>query len=104
MVLDTGIHAKQWGYQEAIDFCVENVGWTKQNCEFEVARYAVLPGQATAYMIGMLKILELRERAQTGLEDQFDFSEFHHQILSGGSMPLNLLEVNFQQTVLDAKN
>jgi uncharacterized protein (DUF885 family) len=104
LVLDTGIHAKQWSYQEAIDFCVENVGWTNQNCEFEVARYAVLPGQATAYMIGMLKILELRERAQITLEERFELSEFHHQILSGGSMPLNLLEVNFQQTVLDAKN
>ena len=101
LVLDTGIHTKQWSYQEAIDFCVKNVGWNKSNCENQVARYAILPGQATAYMIGMLKILDLRERAITAQGEQFNLSEFHNQILSGGSMPLNLLEVYFQQNVLD---
>lgn len=94
LVVDTGIHAKKWTFDEAYDYLVENVGFDKSmvDLEFEVSRYIAWPGQATAYKIGMLKILELREKAQTELKDQFDLKEFHRVILGNGGMPLDILE------------
>ena len=58
----------------------------------EIERYLVMPGQATSYKVGMFKIMELRERAETELGDRFDIREFHDALLTGGSMPLNILE------------
>ena len=92
MVVDTGIHEKGWTFDQATDFFVDNVGWTRQDCEYEIARYTVWPGQSTSYLIGMLKILELRQYAMDQLGDQFDLKEFHNVVLSNGSMPLSMLE------------
>lgn len=92
LVVDTGIHAKKWSHQQAIDYMVENVGRSRGYLEFEVNRYVVWPGQATAYKIGMLKILELRQRAMDRLGDRFDLQEFHRVVLGNGSMPLSVLE------------
>jgi uncharacterized protein (DUF885 family) len=92
LVVDTGIHAQQWTFDQAVDFMVENTGMTQYAVEGEVSRYISLPGQATAYYIGYLKILELRQRAMDALGDQFDLKEFHNVILGSGAMPLNLLE------------
>ena len=94
LVTDTGIHAKGWDYDQALEYMRENVGFDPAvvNLEFEVSRYVVWPGQATAYKVGMLKILELREKARDELGDQFDLKEFHRVILGNGSMPLEVLE------------
>ena len=92
LVVDTGIHAKGWSYDQAADFLVENTGLSAGYMNWEVGRYAVWPGQAASYMVGMLKIRELRQMAMDSLGDQFDLKEFHNLILSNGSMPLEILE------------
>jgi uncharacterized protein (DUF885 family) len=92
LVVDTGIHSKGWSREEAIDYMVDNVGYSRTDMTREVERYIVWPGQATAYKIGMIKILELRERAAQALGDDFDIKEFHNLILGSGAMPLEILE------------
>jgi uncharacterized protein (DUF885 family) len=92
LVVDTGIHSKGWSREEAIDYMVDNVGYSRTEMTSEVERYIVWPGQATAYKIGMIKILELRERAAQALGDDFDIKEFHNLILGSGAMPLEILE------------
>jgi uncharacterized protein (DUF885 family) len=90
--VDTGIHAKGWSREQAIDYMVENVGYARSYVTSEIERYIVWPGQATAYKIGMLKIMELRERAAQALGEDFDLKEFHNLILGNGAMPLEILE------------
>jgi uncharacterized protein (DUF885 family) len=92
LVVDTGIHSKGWSREQAIDYMVENVGYSRSDVTREVERYIVWPGQATAYKIGMLKILELRERTAQALGEDFDLKEFHNLILGNGAMPLEILE------------
>jgi uncharacterized protein (DUF885 family) len=92
LVVDTGIHSKGWSREQAIDYMVENVGYARSYMTREIERYIVWPGQATAYKIGMLKILELRERAAQALGEDFDLKEFHNLILGNGAMPLEILE------------
>ena len=92
LVVDTGLHAMGWSEQQAIDFFSENAATPLPSVIAEVRRYLVIPGQATSYKIGMLKILELRERAQTELGDAFDIRDFHDVVLSGGALPLEILE------------
>jgi uncharacterized protein (DUF885 family) len=92
LVVDTGIHAKGWSREQAIDYMVENVGYARSYVTSEIERYIVWPGQATAYKIGMLKIMELRERAAQALGEDFDLKEFHNLILGNGAMPLEILE------------
>jgi uncharacterized protein (DUF885 family) len=83
LVVDTGIHAKHWTRQQAIDYGIE---------ASEVERYVVNPGQACSYMIGQLKIIELREKAKRALGDRFSFQAFHNTVLGTGSVPLDILE------------
>lgn len=92
LVVDTGIHAKRWTRQQAIDYMHEKTGMSVTEVTSEIERYIVMPGQACAYKIGMLKILELRERAKQALGASFDLKEFHNVILGGGAMPLTILE------------
>ena len=92
LVVDTGIHAKRWTFDQAVDFMVENTGMPEYSMQGEVSRYISLPGQATAYYIGYTKILELRQRAMDELGNQFDLKEFHNLILGSGAMPLDILE------------
>jgi uncharacterized protein (DUF885 family) len=92
LVVDTGLHAKGWTFDEAYDFMLNNTGQDPGLMRFEVSRYITWPGQATAYMVGMLKIMELRQRAIDRLGDQFDLKEFHRVVLANGSMPLEVLE------------
>jgi uncharacterized protein (DUF885 family) len=87
LVVDTGIHAMGWTYDQADEYHIENVGFPGS-----IARYSVWPGQATAYMTGMLKILELRERAQSELGNLYDIRDFHDAVLGNGAMPLQILE------------
>jgi uncharacterized protein (DUF885 family) len=88
LVVDTGIHSKHWTREQARTFLDENVGgWTH-----EVERYAAWPAQATGYKIGMIKILELRQRAMDQLGDRFDLKEFHNVVPGNGNVPLSILE------------
>jgi len=92
LVVDTGIHAMRWSREEAIDYMLINTGIAQSDVVAEIERYFVMPGQATAYKVGMIKILELRELAEAELGDKFDIREFHDVVLTNGSMPLDMLE------------
>jgi uncharacterized protein (DUF885 family) len=92
LVVDTGIHAKKWTYDEAVTYMVENTGLPRGQVEFEVSRYIAWPGQATAYEIGMIRILGLRREAEERLGDRFDLKAFHNVVLGSGSVPLETLD------------
>lgn len=92
LVVDTGIHSKGWTEDEAVAYCLENSPNPETTARSEVQRYFVLPGQATSYKIGMIRIQELRTQAEEELGDAFDIRGFHDTVLGGGSMPLNILE------------
>jgi len=92
LVVDTGMHSKRWTREQAIDYMVANTGMPEGEVISEIERYLVMPGQALAYKVGMLKILELRERAKTALGTKFDIHEFHDAVLTNGSMPMSVLE------------
>src|SRR5690606_18800320 len=82
LVVDTGLHAKGWSRQQAIDYGLE---------PSEIERYVVMPGQACAYMIGQLEILRLRDKARAALGEKFSLRDFHNLVLSTGTVPLELL-------------
>jgi len=92
LVVDTGIHAMKWTRQEGIDYYVNNTPNATSDGVKMVERHVVMPSQATAYKIGMLKILELRKAAKAKLGDKFDIREFHDVVLKNGPLPLNVLE------------
>ncbi|KUM51624.1 DUF885 domain-containing protein [Rheinheimera sp. EpRS3] len=92
LVVDTGLHSKGWNEQQAIDYFLEKTPIAQGAVISEVRRYIVWPGQATAYKIGMIKILELRSNAQKELGDKFDIRAFHDTVLGGGALPLSVLE------------
>ncbi|MEO1574173.1 MAG: DUF885 domain-containing protein [Pseudomonadota bacterium] len=92
LVVDSGLHYKRWTREQAIDYMHDNTGQDRASVTTEIERYLVWPGQATAYKIGMLKILELRERARDALGEKFDIRAFHRTVLENGDIPLFLLE------------
>jgi uncharacterized protein (DUF885 family) len=92
LVVDTGLHAKQWTEEQAVQYFLANGPTSEGQVRAEIRRYIVMPGQATAYKVGMLKILELRERARTALGASFDIRGFHDTVLGGGALPLPILE------------
>jgi uncharacterized protein (DUF885 family) len=92
LVVDTGIHAKKWTREEGIKYYTDNTPNAESDAVKMVERHIVAPSQATAYKIGMNKILELRENAKKQLGDQFDIREFHDVVLTNGAVPLNVLE------------
>ena len=92
LVVDTGIHHKRWTREEAIDYMLVNTGMAESDVVSEIERYIVMPGQATAYKVGMMKILELRDKAMDRLGDRFDIRDFHDVILKNGAVPLDILE------------
>lgn len=93
LVVDTGIHAKKWTREEAVQYYLENIPNPEGDVRAEIDRYIVWPGQATAYKIGMIKIGDLRRDAEARLGDKFDVREFHDVVLANGSVPLATLEV-----------
>lgn len=92
LVVDTGIHAKGWTREQAIRYMLDNSGMSETEVVAEVERYIAIPGQALAYKIGQLKILELRARAERELGPRFDLKDFHAQVLMTGALPLTVLE------------
>jgi uncharacterized protein (DUF885 family) len=103
LVLDTGLHSKGWTEAQAIAFFEENAPLSSETIRNEVRRYIVIPGQATAYKIGMNRILELRAEAERELGAAFDIRAFHDAVLGGGSLPLSLLERRVQEWVAEQK-
>ena len=103
LVVDTGIHAKQWSREQAIEYLVANTPNPENDSVKAIERYIAMPGQATAYMIGKLKIMELREFAKNALGDKFDIRDFHDQVLKNGPLPLNLLEAKIKDWVSKQK-
>jgi len=104
LVVDTGIHDKKWTREEGIDFYVNNTPNAKADAVKMVERHIVMPGQATAYKIGMNKILELREKAKSELGDAFDIREFHDVVLGSGPVPLNVLEQFVNDYISETKS
>ncbi len=92
LVVDTGIHAKKWTREEGIKYYTDNTPNAELDAIKMVERHIVMPSQATAYKIGMLKILELRKKAKEALGNEFDIREFHEVVISNGAIPLNVLE------------
>ncbi|VXB97566.1 DUF885 family protein [Brevundimonas sp. G8] len=92
LVTDTGLHAKRWSREQAMDYFRQNSLLSERDIEKEVERYITNPGQATSYKIGELKIEELRDRAKAALGDRFDIKDFHAVVLGSGSVPLDVLE------------
>lgn len=92
LVVDTGLHSKRWSREKAIDYLLENTPNPEGDSIKAIERYIVMPGQATAYLIGKIKIVELRERAKAEMGDAFDIREFHDVILASGPVPLDIME------------
>jgi len=92
LVVDTGLHAKGWSREQAIEYMVNTAGMGESEVTSEVERYMALPGQALAYKVGQLKILELRDRARSALGPKFNLKDFHTVVLENGAVPLTVLE------------
>lgn len=103
LVVDTGLHAKGWTQEQAVDFFSQNSSIPLEAINAEVRRYITWPGQATSYKIGMIKIQELRAKAEKELGDDFDIRGFHDAVLGGGAMPLILLERRIGQWIESEK-
>ncbi|MEZ6000097.1 DUF885 family protein [Hyphomonas sp.] len=103
LVVDTGMHAKGWTEEQAVQYFLDNSAITEGQARSEVQRYIVMPGQATAYKIGMIKIQDLRKHAEEELGDKFDIRAFHDTVLGGGAMPLELLERRVDQWIAEVK-
>mgnify|MGYP001826999488 FL=1 len=97
LVVDTGMHYKGWTRQQAIEFFKNNAAKTEADIVNEIDRYISWPGQALAYKIGQLKMLELRRKAEQALGDDFDIRAFHDELLGGGALPLEVLEIRMNR-------
>lgn len=103
LVVDTGIHAQRWTREQAIAYMLEHTGMGEKEVTSEIERYIVAPGQACAYKVGMLKIRELRSRAEKELGDKFDVREFHDVVLKNGALPLEILEQQVSDYIAQKK-
>ncbi|MYN37785.1 DUF885 family protein [Duganella sp. FT109W] len=103
LVVDTGLHSKQWTRQQVVDFFHAHSGIEEVEVQSETDRYIVWPGQALGYKIGQLKILELRDYARKELGDRFDIRAFHDQVLGAGALPMDVLEAHIKQWVASQK-
>jgi uncharacterized protein (DUF885 family) len=99
LVMDTGIHNLGWSFDEAVQFSVDNLGYSIGASQGAAGRYSVIPGQATAYMVGMLQILSERQRALNALGAHFDIKDFHRALLTSGGVPLALLPTIVDQYI-----
>lgn len=103
LVVDTGMHAKGWSREQAIDYMVKTAGMGEAEVTSEIERYMGLPGQACAYKVGQLKILALRDKAKQQLGDKFDLKGFHQVVLGSGGVPLTVLEQLVDQWIAKTK-
>lgn len=103
LVVDTGLHAKGWTREQAIQYSLDNEAESEASIIAEVERYMAIPGQALSYKIGQLKILELRQRAQDKMGNKFDIKVFHQKVLESGVMPLALLEKKINSWITSEK-
>ncbi|WP_198782877.1 DUF885 domain-containing protein [Shewanella putrefaciens] len=104
LVVDTGIHHSRWTREQAIDYMKKNTGMSDRDVTAEIERYIVMPGQATAYKVGMMKILELREKAKSALGDKFNLRDFHDVVLKNGAVPLDILEKLVDRYIAETKS
>ena len=104
LVVDTGVHAKRWSREQAIDFLLANTPNPKGQSVKAIERYMVMPGQATAYTVGMLRILELRESAKTALGPRFDIRDFHEVVLGNGPVSLSVLDQLVEEYVAQTRS
>lgn len=103
LVVDTGMHAKGWSEEQAVKYFLANSAITEAQARSEVRRYLVMPGQATSYKIGMLRIQELRRKAETALGPRFDIRGFHDTVLGGGALPLTVLEKRVDRWIAERR-
>jgi uncharacterized protein (DUF885 family) len=99
LVVDTGFHFKGWTRDQVVEFFREHSAMDEVDIQNETDRYIVWPGQALAYKIGQLKILELRDRAEEALGENFDVRAFHDEVLGGGALPLDVLEARIDSWI-----
>ena len=104
LVVDTGMHAKGWTREQALEYLQSNVDIATTDAVAEIERYIAIPGQALAYKIGQLKMMELRRRASKELEDRFDIRAFHAAILEDGALPLDVLEAKIDRWIVEQKS
>ncbi|NQV68538.1 MAG: DUF885 domain-containing protein [Pseudohongiella sp.] len=104
LVVDTGIHAKQWTEEQAVQYFLENSAIPQAAIRSEIQRYFTSPGQATAYKIGMMKFQQLRAAAELALDDEFDIRAFHDVVLGAGALPLPLLESRVERWISEMTN
>lgn len=104
LVVDTGLHAKGWSREQAIQYMKDNSPMAESDIVAEVERYMAIPGQALSYKVGQLKILELRARAEAELGDKFDIKAFHDQILTSGSLPMAVMEQKINRWIASQKS
>lgn len=102
LVVDTGIHAKQWTREQGIAYYVDNTPNAKSDAVKMVERHIVMPSQATAYKVGMIKLLELKHKAEKQLGNKFDIRDFHTLVLANGALPLDVLEEQVDQWIASA--
>ncbi|MCL1036647.1 DUF885 domain-containing protein [Shewanella submarina] len=103
LVVDTGLHAKGWTREQAIQYMKDNSPMAESDIVAEVERYMAIPGQALSYKVGQLKILELRAHAEAELGDKFDIKAFHDQILTSGSLPMAVMEQKINRWIASQK-
>jgi len=103
LVVDTGLHAKHWRRDQVVQFFHDHSATDEVEVQSETDRYIVWPGQALAYKVGQLKILELRERAHRQLGAKFDIRAFHDEVLGAGALPLDVLEARIDRWIATQK-
>lgn len=103
LVVDTGIHAKRWTREQAIDYMLASTGTAESDVIAEIERYIVMPAQATAYKVGMMELLRLRDEARQALGDRFDIRDFHDVVLKNGSLPLTTLRELVMEYIADKR-
>ena len=104
LVLDTGIHAKGWTLEQAMEYARRNSSQSETSIRAEVERFAAIPGQALAYKVGELKITELRRRAEAALGPRFDIKAFHRAVLEDGALPLDVLEAKIDRWIAEQQS
>ena len=103
LVVDTGLHANGWSEAEALAFYSANSPQPPAKIRSEIRRYLVQPGQATAYKVGMVRILAIRERAKVALGSRYDAPAFHDAVLGGGSLPLSILDARIDRWIFEQR-